>query len=260
MKSPQNLAGSIAVLLFALVILGFGISPVSAAAGTWPSGNSTAMHGHWGGQHFTPNSTQRYQMTESFITNLQNQGVDVSAVQSALQNNDTATVNSWLKSYFDAHPGTFGNITHMQRGHGFTANATARQTHLQSFITQLQNKGVDISTVQTALANNDTATVKSWLKSYMEAHPGAFGNTTHMQRGHGFTVNATAQQAHLQSFITQLQNKGVDVSTVQTALQNNDTATVNSWLKSYMEAHPGAFGNTTRSQWHMRNTTATQSS
>ena len=65
-----------------------------------------------------------------------------------------------------------------------------------------QNKGVDVSTVQTALANNDMATVNSWVKSYMEAHKETFGNTTHMQKGHGFTVNATAQQAHLQSFIT----------------------------------------------------------
>jgi predicted metal-dependent phosphotriesterase family hydrolase len=260
MKSPKTLAGSIAVLLFALVILGFGISPVSASAGSSPSGNSTAMHGHWDGQHFTPNSTQQYTMTESFITRLQSQGVDVSAVQTALANNDTETVKSWITSYMETHKGTFGNTTHMQKGHGFTVNATAQQAHLQSFITQLQNKGVDVSTVQTALANNDMATVNSWVKSYMEAHKETFGNTTHMQKGHGFTVNATAQQAHLQSFITQLQNKGVDVSTVQTALANNDTATVNSWLKSYFEAHPGAFGNTTRSQWHMRNTTATQSS
>ena len=78
----------------------------------------------------------------------------------------------------------------------------------ESFITRLQSQGVDVSAVQAALANNDTATVKSWLKSYFEAHPGAFGNTTHMQRGHGFAVNATVQQAHLQSFITRLAEPG----------------------------------------------------
>src|SRR5208282_212584 len=172
-------------------------------------------HGNGAGHHFAPNSTRQYTMTESLITRLQSQGVDVSAVQSAIQNNDTATVNAWLKSYFEAHPGTSGNTTHMQRGTGVTVNATARQAHLQSFITQLQNKGVDVSAVQSAIQNNDTATVNAWLKSYFEAHPGTSGNTTHMQRGTGVTVNATARQAHLQSFITQLQNKGVDVSAVQ---------------------------------------------
>jgi DNA-binding transcriptional MerR regulator len=260
MKSPKTLAGSIAVLLFALVILGFGISPVSASAGLWPSGNSTSIHGHWGGQHFAPNSTRQYTMTESFITRLQGQGVDVSAVQAALANNDTATVKSWIMSYMQAHSGAFGNTTSMQRGHRFTVNATVQQAHLQSFITQLQSQGVDVSAVQSALANNDTATVKSWVTSYMQAHKGTFGNTPHTQRGHRFTVNATVQQAHLQSFITQLQNKGVDVSGIQTALANNDTATVKSWLTSYFATHQGAHSNSTRPQWRMWNSTATQSS
>jgi len=206
-------------------------------------GNATPMHR---GAGFKFNATAQQAHLQSFITNLQNQGVDVSSVQTALQNNDTATVNTWLKSYFEAHPGTFGNATHMHSGAGFKVNATAQQAHLQSFITSLQNKGVDVSSVQTALQNNDTATVNAWLKSYFEAHPGTFGNATHMQRSYGFTVDATTQQAHLQSFITNLQNQGVDVSSVQTALQNNDMATVNSWLTSYRVAHPGAFGNVTQ--------------
>src|SRR5208337_3080584 len=61
-----------------LVILGFGISPASASAVSWTSGTSTAVHGHGTGHHFAFNSTQRSAMTESFITQLQNQGVDVS--------------------------------------------------------------------------------------------------------------------------------------------------------------------------------------
>ena len=191
MKTPKTLAGSIAVLLIALVILGFGISPVSASAVSWPSGNSTAVHGHGTGHHFAFNSTQRSAMTASFITQLQNQGVDVSTVQTALQNNDMATVNSWLTSYREAHPGTFGNATHMHRGAGFKFNATAQQAHLQSFITSLQNQGVDVSTVQTALQNNDTATVNAWLKSFFETHPGTVTNST---RPHWHQWNSTATQ------------------------------------------------------------------
>ena len=125
MKAPQTLAGSIAVLLFALVILGFGISPVSASAVSSPSGNVTAMHGNGAGHHFAPNSTRQYTMTESLITRLQSQGVDVSAVQTAIQNNDTATVNAWLKSYFEAHPATSGNTTRPQ---WHSRNSTARQS------------------------------------------------------------------------------------------------------------------------------------
>jgi hypothetical protein len=66
------------------------------------------------------------------------------------------------------------------------------------------------------------------------------------------------QQAHLQSFITRLQQQRVDVSTVQAALQSNDTATVNSWLKSYFETHKDALTNSTRQPWHPRNTTVSR--
>jgi len=56
-----------------------------------------------------------------------------------------------------------------------------------------------------------------------------------------------------------LQKQGVDVNMAQTALQNNDTAAVNSWLKSYFESHKDALANSTRQQWHPRNTTVSQS-
>jgi len=231
------MAGSLGVLLLVLAVLGLGISTVSAAAGTSSPGTITTLHGHGPGHHFSSNSTRQH---TAWGTN-------------------TTAAGAW----FAAHPGAkgqFGNMTHEKNGRGFAINATAQQAHLQSFITQLQNKGVDVSTVQTALTNHDMTTVNSWVKSYRETHEGTSGNTTHTERGHGFTVNATAQQAHLQSFITQLQNKGVDVSTVQTALANNDTATVKSWLTSYFASHPGVYTNSTRSQGHLWNRTATQSS
>ncbi len=132
--------------------------------------------------------------------------------------------------------------------------------HPEAFITKLQNQGVDVSTVQAAFQNNDTTAVNAWFKSYSESHQGSFGNFTHVERGTGFKVNATAQQVHLKSFISKLQSQGVDVSSVQTALQHNDTATVTSWLKSFFEAHPNTMTNSTRPHWHQWNSTASKSS
>jgi DNA-binding transcriptional MerR regulator len=236
MKTFTSMAGSLGVLLLVLAVLGLGISTVSAAAGTSSSGNLATLHSQGSGHHFAQNSTRQH----------------------AFLGTNTTAAAAW----FAAHPGAkgqFGNMTPEKNGQGFAINATARQARLQSFITQLQNKGVDVSAVQTALANNDTATVKSWITSYMEAHKGTSGNTTHMQSGQGFTVNATARQAHLQSFITQLQNKGVDVSALQTAIQNNDTAAEKTWLTTYAEAHKGQSSNTTRQQWHPWNATVSKS-
>jgi DNA-binding transcriptional MerR regulator len=249
------MAGSLGVLLLVFAVLGLGISTVSATAGTSSSGNMTALHGQGSGHHFAQNSTRQHTLQGSNITQFHSRGENVNASAAAFWKNTTAA-GSW----FAAHPGAKGgNQTHEKNGPGFAVNATMQQARLQSFIAELQKQGVEVSTVQTALQNNDTAAVKSWFTSYRESHKGQFGNTTHAQKSPGIAVNATMQQAHLQSFIAQLQKQGVDVSTAQTALQNNDTAAVNSWLKSYFEAHKDALANSTRQQWHPRNTTVSQS-
>ena len=255
MKTVTSMAGSLGVLLLVLAVLGLGIGPVSAAAGAPSSGNSTALHGQGSGHHFAQNSTWQHTLQGNNITPFHTRGANVNASAAAFRNNTTAA-GAW----FAAHPGVkTGNMTHAKNGNGFTVNATMQQAHLQSFITQLQTQGVDVSAVQAALQNNDTAAVKSWFAAYMESHKGQSGNTTHAQKSPGFAVNATMQQAHLQSFIAQLQKQGVDVSTAQAALQNNDTAAANSWLKSYFETHKGTLANSTRQQWHPRNTTVSQS-
>jgi len=230
------MAGNLGVLLLVFAVLGLGISTVSAATGTSSSGNMTSLHGQGSGHHFARNSTFQHPLQGTNITPFHSRGANVNASAAA-----------------------FRNTTHEKNGQGFAVNATLHQARLQSFIAELQKQGVDVSTVQTALQNNDTAAVKAWVTSYKEAYQGQFGNTTHEQKSQGFAVNATMQQAHLQSFITRLQKQGVDVSTAQTALKNNDTAAVNSWLKSYFETHKDALTNSTRQQGHPRNTTVSRS-
>jgi hypothetical protein len=236
MKTFTSMAGNLGVLLLVFAVLGLGISTVSAATGTSSPGNITTLHGQGSGHHFAQNSTLQHTLQGTNITQFRTRGANVNASAAA-----------------------FRNTTHEKNGQDFAVNATMQQARLQSFIAELQKQEVDVSTVQTALQNNDTAAVKSWVTSYRESHKGQSGNTTHAQKSPGIAVNATMQQAHLQSFIAQLQKQGVDVSTAQTALQNNDTAAVNSWLKSYFEAHKDALTNSTRQQWHPRNTTVSQS-
>jgi DNA-binding transcriptional MerR regulator len=235
MKTITSMSGNLGVLLLVLAVLGLGISTVSATAGELSSGNITALHDQGSGHHFAQNSTWQHTLQGTNITQFRPRGANVNASAAA-----------------------FRNTTHEKNGQGCAVNATMQQARLQSFIAELQKQGVDVSTVQTALQNNDTAAVKAWVTSYKEAYQGQFGNTTHEQKSPGFAVNATMQQAHLQSFITRLQQQRVDVSTVQAALQSNDTATVNSWLKSYFETHKDALTNSTRQPWHPRNTTVSR--
>jgi len=236
MKTITSIAGNLGVLLLVLAVLGLGISTVSAATGTSSPGTMTTLHGQGSGHHFAQNSTWQHTLQGTNITPFHSPG---------------ANMNTSVAAY--------RNTTHEKNGQGCAVNATMQQARLQSFIAQLQKQGVDVSAVQTALQNNDTAAVKSWVTSYRESHKEQSGNTTHAQKSVGFAVNATMQQAHIQSSISQLQKQGVDVSTAQTALQNNDTAAANSWLKSYFESHKDALTNSTRQQWHTRNTTVSRS-
>ena len=73
--------------------------------------------------------------------------------------------------------------------------ANVNITHLQTFITHLQQQGITVpSDVTTALSNGDTATVMTWLKANRPAHSDAKLNVT-----------------QLQTRMTQLQQQGVTV-------------------------------------------------
>jgi len=164
-----------------------------------------------------------------------------------------------LHSNGTGHPPFAKNGTWQRDGHAFVANATLRQERLQSLVTKLQGQGVDTSQLQTAIQNNDSAAIKSWLQSHATTNKSGFTQGAVPRSRHALATNTTAQQEHLQSFVTKLQAQGVDISGIQTALQNHDTATVTTWLKSYFESHPGTAGNSTHRQWHRLNQTATRS-
>ena len=163
MKTFTSMAGSLGVLLLVLAVLGLGISPVSAAAGTSSSGNSTALHGHGTGHHFAQNSTWQHTMQGSNITQFHTRGANVNASAAA-----------------------FRNTTHEQKGSGFAPNATMQQERLQAFVTNLQKNGVDVSALQTAIQNNDTAAEKTWLTTYMASHEGTGRQRNPCEKGWRF--------------------------------------------------------------------------
>jgi hypothetical protein len=236
MKTFTSLAGSLGVLLLVVAVLGLGISTVSAAAGTSSSGDITTLHGHGAGHHFTQNSTWQHTMQGTNLTPFHTRGANVNTSAAA-----------------------FRNTTHEQKGSGFAPNATVQQERLQALVTNLEKNGVDVSALQTAIQNNDTAAEKTWFTTYMVSHKGQAGNATYEQKGSGFAPNATMQQERLQALVTNLEKNGVDVSALQTAIQNNDTAAEKTWLTTYAESHKGQFNNTTRQQWRPWNATVSKS-
>ncbi len=90
------------------------------------------------------------------IDKLEQQGVDVSAARTAIQNGDTAALKSWFDAHREANP----------------RNITANQDRPVpgDIIDKLEKQGVDVSAAKTAIQNGDTAALKSWLEDFRASH------------------------------------------------------------------------------------------
>ena len=83
------------------------------------------------------------------IAHLKQQGVDVSGLETAIQNGDTAAIKAWL----DAHRGP----DHMNQ----TDNGNFPETG--KLVTSLMQQGDTVSVAETSSQNGDTTIVKTWL-------------------------------------------------------------------------------------------------
>ena len=167
MKTPGYIYGAIA----AFCALTFVVGIVNATAATPFAPNCTSGNGFGPEYHPSPDMT---------ITHLKQSGVDVTGVKNALANGDTEAVTTWLKNHFETHRAEMGK----ENGrHGFDMTNTTRQ---QQILSRLEQQGVDVSGLKTALQNGNTDAAKTWLDTYMQSHkpdmPGA-----RMKRGQSTT-------------------------------------------------------------------------
>jgi len=235
MKRTITFAGFLTGLCIFLAVLGLGISPVSAAGNPF-SFNGTGSHSMGNGTHITMNATQQQERLQSAITKLGTTGVDITEPQADLTSGNLKGAMTWLMTYHKDHPGTQVN------GSQHVVNATRMTERLQSFVTGLSSKGVDVTQLQADIAAGNMNATMQWLAAYHKDNP-VQGNATCMQWG-----NTTTQTARLQSALTKLGTQGVDVSQPQAEITNGDTKSAMQWLAAYHKAHP-VQGNTTRMQW-----------
>jgi len=136
------------------------------------------------------NATMQAEHLQSMITNLGQQGTDVSQVQADLAAGNTTAVWEWFKNHYKDHPMTSGNRTGMKPMMNASMqrpamNATMQAEHLQSMITNLGQQGVDVSQVQADLAAGNTTAVREWLQQYRKDHPGIAVNASVTRSGTG---------------------------------------------------------------------------
>jgi len=164
MKTPGYIYGAIAVFCALTFVIGI----VNATAATPFAPNCTSGNGFGPGSHLSPNM---------IITHLEQGGVDVTEVKTALANGNTEAVTTWLKNHFETHRGEMGKGNGR---HGFDMTNTTQQ---QQILSRLEQQGVDVTELKTALKNGNTNAAKIWLDTYIQSHkhemPGA-----RMKRGH----------------------------------------------------------------------------
>ena len=116
--------------------------------------------------------------------------------------------------------------------HGIT-NTTLQAERLQAALTQLSQKGVDVSQAQADFTSGNLTATIQWLREYMKANPGTSLTGIRTQRW-----NSTLQTARLQSMLTNLSQQGVDVSQAQTDLTAGNTTAALQWLHQYLKTNP----------------------
>jgi len=206
MKKQGIFIGALGVCVVVALVVGF-----AGAAVVTPH-----LFGKTARNETTPG--QGHGIPGDFIEKLEQQGVDVSAAKTAIQNGDTAALKSWLNAYRDANPSNqTGNLD---------------RPGPEKIIDTLEQQGVDVSAAKTAIQNGDTAALKSWLNAYRDANP---RNQT-----------GNLDRPGPEKIIDTLEQQGVDVSAAKTAIQNGDTAALKSWIDAARSSHAsGAGGNKT---------------
>ncbi len=205
MDTQRFVAGPLSILCILGLVMGTASAAVLTATGSTAIPGTGTVH-----QHLSP---------EAIVNSLGEKGVDVSGVKAALQTGDTAAVKAWLENYFQTHK------PERAQGSGHQRFNLTSATQQQETITKLGERGVDVTEVQADIQKGDTAAAKAWLENYFQAHKPETAGKNGNER--------------LQLIVSSLEKKGVDVSVAKTALQNGDTSSVKTWLKSYFDAHKG---------------------
>jgi DNA-binding transcriptional MerR regulator len=204
MNTQGFVAGPLSVLCIIALVMGTASAAVITAA------DSTASPVH---KHPSP---------ESIINTLEQQGVDVTGVRTALQNGDTDAVKAWLEAHRTAKP----------EGAGRSPPDMTDPARQQEILTRLEERGVDVTGLKTAFQNGDTDAVKAWLEAHRPASP----------EGAGRSPPDLSDPVQEQKIIDRLEERGVDITEVEAELQSGDTTAVRTWLETYLHSHEGELG------------------
>ena len=236
MKLPTPSYRVVAIIAIVVSVIGLIMSPVSAATAFSPSGDPAGTPAGNTAYHHTFNSTREAARLQTVLANLTQQGVDTSTAQADLAAGNVTAAAQWLMAYHNDHPDIAINSPRQ-----YAVNATAQAARLQTVLTNLSQKGVDVSQATADLAAGNITGAMQGLMALHKDHPGIMANSTQLAM-------------RLQSGVTKIAQQGVDVSGVQADLASGNVNGVMQWMAVYHTAHPNANG----TSWHGGNSTRWQ--
>lgn len=184
--------------VFCIAVLCTGMVSATGQVSS-PRHNSTFVKGS-GHQGFDlTNATLQQEM----LTRYQQQGIDVTGLQTAFQSGNMTDVKEWMKEHHPAPAAKTGT------GSGHQGFDLTNTTFQQEMITRYQQQGIDVTGLQTAFQSGNMTEVKEWMKDHrstakMTISSGAtfkFAHNTTTTQGF-FNANRTAyghwQPGHVQ--------------------------------------------------------------
>ncbi|MGB8309819.1 MAG: hypothetical protein WCE65_08265 [Methanoregula sp.] len=189
MKLPTINYKSVALIAIVLSAIGLIMIPVSAAAFSPPGGSQGTS-----AYHHVFNSTQMTGRLQTVLTNLTQQGVDVSQAQADITVGNVTAAFQWLMAYHQANPSTvIGGFKQRAFNTQHAFNSTQQSARIQLFLTKLGSKGVDVSQPQADLTAGNVSAAMQWMAAYHTAHPGTHsgqhGAWTHYGNGSNSTLS-----------------------------------------------------------------------
>ncbi len=171
------------------------------------------------------------------LSNLTEQGYDVSAISAAVTSGDYGTAHTLMEEFRTANPDAFP-----ARGDGTgkgPMNGEANGERLTQLLSNLTEQGYDVSAISAAVTSGDYGTAHTLMEEFRTANPDAFP-----ARGDGTgkgPMNGEANGERLTQLLSNLTEQGYDVSAISAAVTSGDYGTAHTLMEEFRTANPDAF-------------------
>jgi hypothetical protein len=186
------------------------------------------------------------------LDRLAGEGYNVSSLESAIAIGDNATVRSLMDQFREEHADVFparhadgmaGNSSRPQPPAGGTPGNCSR---MDGLLNMLGEKGFDVSTIESALASGDMASVHTLMDEFRDANADAFpappadgllGNCSQMELPAPPIGDRPGDGRGISGLLDTLEEQGYDVSAIQSAAESGDITSARTLMQQFVDAN-----------------------